>query len=59
MNDVIINTPKGAGVFETLYVSDLGFLMLKVRFQNGTFSTYNLGIYNPEDNLLTKEIFKP
>jgi hypothetical protein len=32
--------------------------MLKIYFQNGTYTTYNLGKHNPNDNLFTKELFK-
>ena len=58
MNKVLLETPKGSAEFEKLYVSELGFLMLKVYFQNGTYMTYNLGKHNPTDNLFTKELFK-
>lgn len=58
MNKVLLETPKGIAEFEKLYVSELGFLMLKVYFQNGTYMTYNLGKHNPTDNLFTKELFK-
>jgi hypothetical protein len=32
--------------------------MLKMSFENGTFTTYNLGIHNPEDNMFTDKIIK-
>ena len=57
-NDVLINTPKGIGKLEKIYVSELGFLMVKVAFNNGTYTGYNLGKHNPEENIFTKEIFK-
>ena len=58
MNRVLLETPKGLAELEKLYVSELGFLMLKIYFQNGTYTTYNLGKHNPNDNLFTKELFK-
>ena len=58
MNKVLLETPKGVGELENLYVSELGFLMLRIYFQNGTYTTYNLGKHNPSDNLFTKELFK-
>ena len=58
MNKVSLETPKGIGELENLYISELGFLMLKVYFKNGTYTTYNLGKHDPTNNLFTKEIFK-
>ena len=55
---VMIQTPKGLGEIDKIYVSELGYLMLKVSFENGTFTTYNLGIHNPEDNMFTDKIIK-
>lgn len=58
MNEVLIKTPKGVGKLDRIYVSDLGFLMIKIAFEDGTFTGYNLGKHNPTDNFFTKEIFK-
>jgi len=58
MNDVLIETPKGVGKLDKLYVSDLGFLMIKIAFDDGTYTRYNLGKHNPSDNFFTKELFK-
>lgn len=58
MNKVSLETPKGIGELENLYISELGFLMLKVYFKNKTYTTYNLGKHDPTNNLFTKEIFK-
>lgn len=58
MNEVLIETPKGVGNLDRIYVSDLGFLMIKIAFEDGTFTGYNLGKHNPTDNFFTKEIFK-
>lgn len=58
MNEVLIKTPKGVGKLDRMYVSDLGFLMIKIAFEDGTFTGYNLGKHNPEFNFFTKELFK-
>jgi hypothetical protein len=58
MNEVLIKTPKGVGKLDRMYVSDLGFLMIKIAFEDGTFTGYNLGKHEPTDNMFTKEIFK-
>ena len=54
----IIKTPKGLGEIEKIYISELGFLMIKINNMDGTFTTYNLGKHNKTDNIFTKEIFK-
>lgn len=58
MNEVLIKTPKGVGKLDRMYVSDLGFLMVKIAFEDGTFTGYNLGKHNPTNNIFTKEILK-
>jgi len=58
MNEVLIKTPKGVGKLDRIYVSELGFLMVKIAFEDGTFTGYNLGKHNITDNFFTKEIFK-
>ena len=58
MGSPMIQTPKGVGELNKIYISELGFLMLKISFDNGTFITYNLGKHNPEKNFITEEIFK-
>ena len=58
MNDVLINTPKGTGKLDRIYVSELGFLMIKIAFEDGTFTGYNLGKHNLSDNFFTNELFK-
>ena len=55
---VITKTPKGLGTVEKIYVSELGYLMLRIYFENGTFTTYNLGIHNPENNMFTDKIME-
>lgn len=57
-NNVLIETPKGFGKLDKIYVSELGFLMVKIAFEDGTFIGYNFGEYNPSENLFTKELFK-
>ena len=58
MNNVKILTPNGTGEIEKVYVSDLGFLMLRIDNLNGTYTTYNLGKHNIEKNVFTKQIMK-
>lgn len=55
---VMTQTPKGLGEVDKIYVSELGYLMLKVYFENGTFTTYNLGKHDPENNMFTDKIMK-
>ena len=55
---VITQTPKGLGTVDKIYVSELGYLMLRIYFENGTFTTYNLGIHNPENNMFTDKIME-
>lgn len=38
-----INTPNGKGVIKRMYMSELGYLMVKVSNPDKTFTTYNLG----------------
>jgi hypothetical protein len=57
-NHPIINTPKGVGQIEKLYVSDLGFLMVRVYFDNGTYTTYNMGKHDIQNNLITNQLFE-
>lgn len=54
----IINTPKGLGEIEKVFVSELGFLMLRIDNLNGTYTTYNLGKHDPSNNIFTNEILK-
>ena len=58
MNKVKILTPKGVGEIENTYVSDLGFLMLKINNLDGTYITYNLGKHNIESNIFSNEILE-
>jgi hypothetical protein len=53
-----INTPKGVGQIEKLYVSELGFLMVRVYFDNGTYTTYNMGKHDIQNNLITNQLFE-
>jgi hypothetical protein len=57
-NQPIINTPKGVGQIENLYVSELGFLMVRIYFDNGTYTTYNMGKHNIQNNLITNQLFE-
>ena len=55
---VMTQTPKGLGEVDKIYVSELGYLMLKVSFENGTFTTYNLGKHDPENNIFANKIME-
>jgi hypothetical protein len=54
----LINTPKGVGQIEKLYVSELGFFMVRVYFDNGTYTTYNMGKHDIQNNLITNQLFE-
>jgi len=56
MNNVKVLTPKGVGEVEKIYVSDLGFLMLRINNLDGTYTTYNLGKHNVDVNIFTNQI---
>jgi hypothetical protein len=58
MENPMIQTPKGNGELNKIYISELGFLMLKIYYKNGTFITYNLGKHKPEDNIFTNKIME-
>ena len=58
IKEVLIETPKGIGKLDKIYVSELGFLMVKFAFDDGTFTGYNLGKHDPNNNIFTKELFK-
>jgi len=55
---VLIETLKGLGTVDKIYVSELGYLMLRIYFENGTFTTYNLGKHDPKNNMFTDKIMK-
>ena len=57
-NNPIIETPKGIGEVEKIYVSELGFLMLRIDNLDGTYTTYNLGKHKTENNIFSNEIMK-
>ena len=57
-NHPLIETPKGLGKLEKVYLSDLGFLMLRIDNLDGTYTTYNLGKHNTSNNIFSKEILK-
>lgn len=56
MENPKINTPKGIGEIENIYVSDLGFLMIRVGYEDGTYTTYNFGVHNINKNIFTNDI---
>ena len=52
----LIQTPKGLGEIEKVYISELGFLMLRIDNMDGTFTTYNMGKYDQSNNIFSNEI---
>jgi hypothetical protein len=44
-----LNTPNGEGELKNIYMSELGYLMVKVENENKTFTSYNLG--KPKDGV--------
>jgi hypothetical protein len=57
-NHPLIETPKGLGKLEKVYLSDLGFLMLRIDNLDGTYTTYNLGKHKTQENIFTNELMK-
>ena len=54
---VEINTPNGLGEVDSIWVSELGFLMVKVYFNNDKrWISYNLGKHNIMNNIITESI---
>jgi hypothetical protein len=51
--ELMIKTPKGTGVIEKIYKSELGYLMLRIDNLDGSYTTYNLGNYDPDNNIFT------
>ena len=49
MVGLVINTPNGEGELTKIYLSELGYFMVKVENDNKTYTTYNLG--KPKDGL--------
>lgn len=49
MVGLVINTPNGVGELEKIYLSELGYLIVKVKNDDKTFTSYNLG--KPKDGL--------
>lgn len=54
----MIETPKGLGKLDRIYISELGFLMIKIELEGGCYIGYNLGKHDPNDNIFSKEIYK-
>lgn len=42
---------------EKIFVSELGFTMIKTKNPDGTFTSYNVGKMNPKDNPFTNLIY--
>lgn len=50
-----IKTQKGIGELENIFVSELGYLMIKIQNEDKSFTTYNLG---KKENSFNLEDFK-
>jgi hypothetical protein len=57
-NVLAIQTSKINGVICEIYVSPLDFLMIKLDNLDGTYTTYNLGKYDPKNNIFINELNK-
>ena len=51
-----LNTPKGDGALKNIYLSELGYLMVKIENDDKTFTTYNLG--KPKEDLSINDLIK-
>jgi len=58
MKNPKVNTPRGVGEIENVYVSELGFLMIRVYYENGTYTSYNLGKHDINENIFTDKILE-
>lgn len=58
MSSILIETPDGKGEISNIYLSELGFLMLKIYYPNGIFKTYNLGVHDEKNNIFTNKILE-
>lgn len=57
MTKIKINTPNGIGEIESVFESDLGFMMVRVYYPNDKrYVTFNIGKYTSEDNIFTSVI---
>lgn len=54
----IIETPKGFGELEKIYISELGYLMFRIYNMDGTFTTYNMGKHEISDNIFSKALLE-
>jgi hypothetical protein len=57
MVKITINTPNGIGEVESVYESELGFMMLRVYLPNEKrYITFNMGKYSSDNNIFTNTI---
>ena len=56
MVGLTINTPNGVGELTKIYLSELGYLMIKIENGDKTFTSYNLG--KPKDELSIDDLIK-
>jgi len=54
---VKIDTPYGMGVIEKFWVSELGYFMVKVFYEEEkVYKSFNMGTHDPENNIITNKI---
>lgn len=54
---VKISTPHGEGVIENIWVSELGYLMVKVFYEDEkVYRSFNLSTHDPSNNIFTNAI---
>ena len=54
---ILINTKNGEGRIDEMYISELGFLMIRVYYKTTNKSlNHNLGLHNPANNVFTNSI---
>lgn len=54
---ITINTPSGKAEVENVFISELGFLMLKVYLpEQKVWTTYNIGVHDENNNIFTNSI---
>lgn len=58
-NNVMLILSEGEAILENVFVSEIGYLMLRVHIPSeNRWTTFNLGFYDEGDNIFTREILK-
>lgn len=56
---ITIKTPNGDGIIEDIYISELGFLIVRVYYETtNIWLNHNFGVHDPSDNFFTNSITK-